>query len=445
MRTIVLGERPSAPQEAFLRARARHIGYGGARGGGKSWAMRTKLLLLGGAYEGIQMLLLRRTLPELNENHVLPLLRQLNGVAKFNNQRKEFLFPNGSRIKLGYCAAEKDVYQYQGQEYDVIGMEEATHFSDDQRIFLTTCNRSIRADFSPRMYYTANPGGVGHAWFKRLFIDRRYQNKERAEDYVFIPARVYDNKVLMRSNPEYAETLENLPPDLRRAHLDGDWDVFAGQYFTQFRRDLHVIEPFEMPQWWPRYRAIDYGLDCAACVWAAFDELGNAYVYREYAEKNKVISEAAHDILELTPNGEVVEMTFAPEDMWGRSRESGATQDELFGTSGLSLCKVRQPRVSGWLNLAEWLKPINDGTGARARLRIFSNCTRIISELPQLQHDKRNASDVAQDPHEITHLPDALRYLMAGRPQCATAPLARDYDGAPTEAEQLQSFLGYGR
>ena len=90
MRTIVLGERPSAPQEAFLRARARHIGYGGARGGGKSWAMRTKLLLLGGAYEGIQMLLLRRTLPELNENHVLPLLRQLNGVAKFNNQRKEF-------------------------------------------------------------------------------------------------------------------------------------------------------------------------------------------------------------------------------------------------------------------------------------------------------------------------------------------------------------------
>ena len=237
---LLLQGTPNPKQAAFFLSSARHTAYGGARGGGKSWAMRRKFVLLAFRYEGLQLLLLRRTLPELTENHVRPLLQELNGVARYNQSQRCFLFPNGSRIKLGYCDLEKDVYQYQGQEYDVIGLEEATHFTESQMQFLTTCNRSVRRDFSPRMYYTCNPGGVGHGWVKRLFLDRQYREGETPADYRFIPARLTDNPVLMERDPGYRKSLLSLPEHLRRAYLEGDWDVLQGQYFPEFRRDIHV-------------------------------------------------------------------------------------------------------------------------------------------------------------------------------------------------------------
>lgn len=221
--------------------------------------MRNHFIRLAFTYKNLRLLLLRRTLPELRENHLLPMQQLLYGIVQYNDTHKSFIFPNGSRIKLGYCDTEADVYQYQGQEYDVIGFEEATHFTEAQKDFITTCNRSTRDDFRPTIYYTSNPGGVGHSWFKRLFIDRQYRNREREEDYVFIPANIYDNTVLMDNNPEYVESLENLPEDLKRAHLYGDWNVFAGQYFTEFREHKHVIKPFEIPIWWKRFVSIDWG------------------------------------------------------------------------------------------------------------------------------------------------------------------------------------------
>jgi phage terminase large subunit len=141
---------PNPRQAEFFASRARHTAYGGARGGGKSWAMRRKLVLLALKYEGLQLLLLRRTLPELTENHVRPLQTELSGFVNYNQTQRVFTFPNGSRIKLGYCDNEQDVFQYQGQEYDVIGLEEATQFTESQMQFITTCNRSVRTDFSPR-------------------------------------------------------------------------------------------------------------------------------------------------------------------------------------------------------------------------------------------------------------------------------------------------------
>ena len=140
---------------------------------------------------GLRLLLLRRTLPELRENHIVPLTRELYGAAKYNGTERVFTFPNGSRIKLGYCDTAQDIYQYQGQEYEVVGLEEATHFTEEQMQFLTTCNRTARRDFSPRMYYTCNPGNVGHAWVKRLFIDRRYEDGEDPDDYFFIQSLVF--------------------------------------------------------------------------------------------------------------------------------------------------------------------------------------------------------------------------------------------------------------
>ncbi|MDO4573551.1 MAG: phage terminase large subunit, partial [Clostridia bacterium] len=144
---------PNPRQIEFFLSRARHTAYGGARGGGKSWAMRRKFVLLALRHEGLKLLLLRRTLPELTENHVRPLLEELSGLITYNQTQRVMTFPNGSRIRLGYCEAEKDVYQYQGQEYDVVGLEEATHFTESQMQFITTCNRTVRRDFTPRMYY----------------------------------------------------------------------------------------------------------------------------------------------------------------------------------------------------------------------------------------------------------------------------------------------------
>ena len=141
----------------------KHICYGGARGGGKSYAMRMKFVLLCFTYPNFKALLLRRTFGELRENHIVPLQELLNGICTYRDSEKVFIFPNGSRLKMGYCDREADVLQYQGQEYDVIGMEEATHFTEYQRNMLTACNRSTRRDFKPRMYYTCNPGGVGYA------------------------------------------------------------------------------------------------------------------------------------------------------------------------------------------------------------------------------------------------------------------------------------------
>ena len=430
--------RISEPQREFFLSRARHICYGGARGGGKSWAMRQKLKMLALSKPGLNVLLLRRTLPELRENHIIPLRRELYGVAKYSESSHTFTLPNRSRIIAGYCKAEGDVDQYQGQEYDVIGLEEATHFTEAQMQALTLSNRNARRDFSPRMYYTCNPGNVGHGWVKRLFIDRQYQGSERAENYAFIPARVWDNRPLMEASPEYVDTLQSLPDDLRRAYLDGDWDVFVGQYFTEFRRDLHVCEPFHIPSHWNRFRSLDYGLDMLAALWGAFDEAGNAYIYREVCRPNLVIADAARAILEATAPDEKIICTYAPSDMWARNRATGRGQAEMFTAAGLILTQVRNARVDGWMGVKDWLRPIDDGTGERRpRLHIFSTCRTLIHDLPLLQHDEHDPSDVATEPHDITHAPDALRYMMDGRPHGRKI--------VPPEAgDSMRDFLSYG-
>ena len=434
-----IGE-PNPRQIEFFRARARHIAYGGARGGGKSWAARKKSCGLCLSYPQLRVLLVRRTLPELKENHLMPLQQELHGIAQYRDADKSFTFPNGSRLKLGYCDSESDIYQYQGQEYDAIFMEEATHFTEVQQQFLTTCNRSTRMDFTPRMYYTCNPGNVGHAWVKRLFIDRDYREGENPDDYLFIPAKVWDNKALMDANPEYVRTLQALPPEMRRAHLNGDWNVFAGQYFSLWDENIHVCEPFNIPDHWLRMRAIDYGFDRLACLWAAADENGNVYIYNEYCVSDRIISDAAHDILDRSSGREMC--TFAPTDLSSRSRETGVPRTETFARNGLPLTLVKNGRIPGWQNVLEWLKPIN-GT---PRLRIFNNCRELIHCLPLLQHDEKNPEDCATEPHNITHAPDALRYMLDGRPQATQlSPPERAPWEPMTPEDEMDAFLAFGR
>lgn len=406
---------PNPKQELFFRATARHIAYGGARGGGKSWAMRRKFVLLAFRYSGLNLLLLRRTLPELNENHVRPLQAELAKVTEYHATRREFLFPNGSRIKLGYCDKEADVYQYQGQEYDVVGLEEATHFSEAQMQFLTTCNRSVRTDFSPRMYYTCNPGGVGHAWVKRLFIDREYRNAERAEDYVFIPAKLTDNPILMQNNPGYAETLQNLPEHLRRAHLEGDWDVLAGQYFPEFTRERHVVTPYPIPNGWRRFRAMDWGYNDPCCVlWFAVAPDGKLVVYRELYVRKTLSSEIAKRVRALSA-GETIAYTAASPDAWqqrGLGGIEGQTIAEVFQKNSVPLTPADNARIPGWQRVREALAAEEDGT---AGLSIFSACTNLIRTLPLLTFDEHNCEDVSAYCED--HAAEALRYGLMSRPR----------------------------
>lgn len=414
--------KPYPKQIQFFKSKKRYIGYGGSRGGGKSWAGRTKAWLLALNYEGIQILLLRRTLQELRENHVLPLQRVLRNIAKYNADAKEFLFSNGSRIKLGYCAAESDVLQYQGQAYDVIILEEATQFTEFQFQTFTEINRSsgmMRVKFTPRMYFTCNPGGIGHTWFKRLFIDKQYRGSEQADDYDFIPSTVYENDFLMKNNPEYVRNLENLPEMRKRAMLYGDWDAFEGQYFNEFDRNIHVVEPFQIPEYWKRYFVLDYGLDMTAAYWIAMNERGKAFVYKELYESDLIISEAAKKIKAMT--NENISTKYAPPDLYNRRQETGKSVIDIFQDNGLTgFIKSNNDRVQGWYDMKEWLKPYKDEQDIMtANLVIFKNCVNLIRTLPLLQHDPNDPNDTLNEPHEITHAPDAIRGFVCGRPRAA--------------------------
>ena len=360
-------------------------------------------------YDGIKVLLLRRTYPELKENHINTLLGELKGIATYKESDKVFTFLNGSKIKLGYCDSERDVLQYQGIEYDIICMDEATQFTEYQFQTLTACLRGAN-DFPKRMYLTCNPGGVGHEWVKRIFISKRYKPDESPDDYEFISATIFDNKILMEKDPHYLSMLNNLDEKLRQAWRDGNWDMLAGQYFSEFDRNVHVIEPFAIPDHWKRYRAIDYGLDCLACVWVAVDELNNYYVYREYGEPDKIISDGAKDIIELS-EGESIQYTVAPSDIWARSQETAKSKADIFRENGLPLIKGNNNRETGWLALKDLLKVHEVDEGCDSRLKIFSSCVQLIEYLPALQRDAKKPTDCMTEPHDITHLPDALRYF----------------------------------
>lgn len=432
MGEVTFNFNPYPKQIDFFKSTKRYIAYGGARGGGKSWAARTKATLLALNYSGIQILLLRRTLQELRENHILPLQVLLKDIAKYDAQNKEFSFPNGSRMKFGYCAAESDVLQYQGQAYDVIFLEEATQFTEFQKDTLTESNRSsgqMKEKFTPRMYFTMNPGGVGHAWAKRLFIDREYRNKERSENYEFIPSTVYENKYLMENNPEYVENLENLPEMRKRAMLYGDWDAFEGQYFNEWNRDIHVIEPFQIPSHWQRFRSLDYGMDMTACHWWAVDTYGNCYVYRELHEPGLILSAAAKRIIELTPKDENIRYTVASPDLWNKRQETGESGFEVMVKNGLPLIRANDSRIMGWRTMREYLKPIDDMFGKKSsRLKFFANCLYAVKNIPLLQYDEKKIEDAASEPHEITHAPESIRYGIMSRPPITTVKQPQRYD-----------------
>ena len=434
----------SDKQYKFLSASRKHVGFGGARGGGKSWSVRTKAKILAVTYGGIKILIVRRTYPELVNNHINQLREELHGIARYNKSEKVFTFPNGSTIKFGYCNNDKDLDQYQGAEYDVIFLDEATQLQEMWIKKITACVRGVN-DFPKRIYYTCNPGGASHGYFKRLFIDKKYEDGEVPEDYTFIQALVTDNKALMVSQPDYIKQLEALPPKLREAWLHGRWDIFEGQFFEDFRetpdidlchkagitpeealiqrRFTHVIEPFEIPRGWNIMRSYDFGYNKPFSLgyWAV-DYDGVLYRIMELYgctqtpdegvkwspdEQFKRIAELEreHPWLE----GRHIVDSVADPAIWDASR--GESIAETAMRYGIYFSPGDNQRIAGWMQVHYRMQFDHNGY---PRMYVFNNCKAFIRTMPLMMYSETHPEDL--DTKLEDHCPDEVRYMCMSRP-----------------------------
>lgn len=421
---------PSEKQALFLRAESKYIGFGGARGGGKSWAVRAKAKLMALRYPGIRQLIVRRTYPELIANHIRQLRKDLRGIAGYNDGKKIFTFRNGSEIMFAYCARDADLDRLQGTEYDIIYLDEATQLSEYQIRCIEACLRGANG-FPKRVYFTMNPGGQGHGFIKRIFIDRNYRGAERAEDYTFIQSLVTDNYALMEAQPEYIRQLESLPPKLRKAWLEGDWNVFEGQFFEEFRDDpahyrdrryTHVIDPFPIPAGWNVIRAFDWGYHRPfSMAWYAIDYDGVLYRIAELYgctdtanegvkwTDDRIFSEAKR-IEETHPDlrGRKI-FGVADPAIWDASR--GVSTEETARRHGIYFTKADHARIAGWMQCRYRLA--FDGNGY-PRFYVFNTCRHFIRTIPVLCYDTRNPEDIDTDAED--HIADEWRYACMSRP-----------------------------
>ena len=396
-------------QKEFIDAKESEVLFGGAAGGGKSYGQMVDALLFALTYPKSKQLILRRTFAELEKSLIRTSLSLFPcEIYSFNSSSHTGRFKNGSVLDFGYCASENDVYQYQSAEYDVVRFDELTHFTEAQYVYLISRVRGANS-YPKQIKSSTNPGGIGHSWVKARFIDAAPPKTPfyapNGMKRIFIPSLLDDNKFLREGDPEYKKRLLALPERERKALLYGDWNIFDGQYFSEFSMEKHVTDPFEIPRGWRKYRTIDYGLDRLVCLWIAINPLGVAYVYRELCESDLSIGDAARKILERTPHGEEIYATLAPPDLWSRSQETGRSKAIIFSENGLNFTKTSNDREAGWLSVKELLTPRED----KIRLKIFSTCPELIKCLPALTVDKNKPSDCMTEPHEITHAPDALR------------------------------------
>jgi phage terminase large subunit len=417
---------PNAKQELFHRCNAQEAVYGGAKGGGKSCALVMEALAYSLENAGAEMYIFRETYDDLEANIIREWKEKVpKGLYSYNESKHMATLINGTVIKFRYIRNFTDAEGYQGRSMDWIGVDELTKHEERSIQVLLSCLRSPKG-FPPRFRGTCNPGGIGHLWVKERYIlptsygDITYKDEITDNKIAFIPAKVYDNDVLMKNDPAYVKRLENLPEAKKKAFLDGDWDIYEGQFFPEYKREIHVIEPFVIPDHWDRYTVKDYGLDMLANYWIAVDTFGNGYVYKELYESNLIISEAARRIEEVNGN-DTIKLKYAPPDLQGRRQDTGKSAFDIFREHGETLIQSSNNRVNGWKAMKEWLKvhEIRDmQTGEpmlTSKLKIFSNCHNLIRCLPQIQTSETDPNDAAKAPHEITHALDAIRYFCVMR------------------------------
>ncbi len=407
------------------------VGFGGARGGGKSfWLLAQMGIDDCQRFPDIKCLLLRKV-GKSNLESFEDLRRRLFPRLShcFTPSRGLLTFPNGSRIFTGHFQCEKDIDAYLGLEYDVIGIEEATTLTSRKYHDIVTCCRTSKVardgrPWRPRVYSTTNPGGVGHAWYRTKYI---VPFQQRAESTTrFIPATLNDNCF---TNAEYRDILDGLTGWQKRAWRDGDWDIAAGQFFTNFRREAHVIDDFSDARGVEWFAALDYGFHhYTVALLGCFDSDGNLFVVDEHAQRNWVPERHAKAIKAMlqrhhvTLQGRysaVLRRFVAGTDVFARQSD-GASIAKHYSDLGISLRPACMDRVNGW---AAVLKRLGDPAASVApRIFFHRRCARLIDCLPSLQHDPARPEDVLKvDPDDDgiggDDAADALRYLVASRPQ----------------------------
>ena len=415
------------PQTEFLAAMEQEVFYGGARGGGKSYAMLVDPLRYCHKQHH-RALLLRRSMPELRDliSHSQRLYTRAFPGAKWREQEKEWRFPSGARIEFGYAENLTDVLRYQGQSYTWIGIDELPQYpTPDIYNFLRSSLRSVDPEVPVFIRATGNPGNVGSTWVKNMFVDPATPNTPFTMDIEtpvgmksitrrFIPAKLQDNPYLMQTD-DYMIMLSSLPDIQKKQFLEGDWEAFEGSAFPEFNRAVHVIEPFEIPNNWVRFRSADWGYSSpACCLWFAIDFDNYLYVYRELYTQKVTADIFARQVLQQE-YGEYMKYGVLDSSTWAKRGDVGPSIAETMIQEG---CKWRpsdrspRSRINGKLEVHKrlYVDPDIQYPG----MFIFSNCTNLIRTLPLLPTDKNNPEDV--DTHAEDHAYDALRYACMSRP-----------------------------
>lgn len=438
----------SAAREADLPGGPTDIGLGGARGPGKSHAVMSQAALDDAQrVAGLKILFLRQTGVSAQESFDDLINKAVRGRAEYHKTKNSLTFPNKSRIILGGFKDESDIDKYIGIEYDVIIVEELTQLTKVKYDKLKGSLRTSKPNWRPRMYTSFNPGGIGHAWVREHYVIPHREGTET--ETRFIPSTYKENKVL---NPEYISYLEGLQGDLGKAWREGEWDLFAGQYFSEWRHAKHVVRPFALPLSWKKFRSIDpSGRDgITSCHWYALDSDGRVWVYREYyygigvKDKNgEVIAvgrdydQHAKEIARLSADEDGV-----PEDYVYTIIDTAAfakagfseTAAEIYERNGVQgLLPAAKERLVGWNAVHFYLRFARthgerDATGKEIStvplLRIFDTCANLIRTLPLLQHDDKKPEDL--DSKGEDHAADELRYLLRTlRENKAPRPLSK--------------------
>lgn len=451
------------PQTEFLASPESDVLYGGAAGGGKSYALLADLLRF--AHIGDhRALLLRRTLAELTE--LIEKSKQFYPIAfkgaVFKEAKSTWHFPSGATALFSYLDRDTDVSRYQGQSFTWIGVDEITHYPspyvwDYLRSRLRTTNPKIKT----YMRATANPGGPGHDWVKKTYIDPAPQNKPfwatdistakvlrypsshstKANEPLFtrkfIPAKLTDNPYLLHSG-EYEMMLLSLPEVERKRLLDGDWDIAEGAAFSEFNRLHHVTDPFELPRGWYRVRAADYGFTSPSCVlWGALDQDDNLWIYRELYIKRQNGDELGRRIKELEAEDPAPIISVLDGACWNRTG-SGLTIAELINKSGCRFIPADKNRIRGKLEIHKRLRVDPE---AGSKLRIFSSCTNLIREMTSLPLSKTNSEDV--DTKASDHAYDALRYMCMTRQVESPSRLFNGWTTHQKQPEPINPIFGY--
>lgn len=425
-RNVIFKPNPG-PQTDFLAADEKEVFYGGARGGGKSYALLIDPLRYCNN-PNHQALILRRTMPELRDLifHSQKLYDKAYPGAKWKEQEKLWKFPSGAVIEFGYAETRQDVLRYQGRAYTWIGVDELPQY--DGPWIIQDLRGSLRSvDPTIPTYFRAsgNPGNIGSGWVKEMFIDPAPPNTTFTIEIPspagvkritrkYIPAKVTDNPHLMQTD-DYVTMLASLTEMKRRQWLEGDWDAFDNQAFPEFRREVHVVEPFEIPRNWPRFRAADWGYSSPGCVlWFAVDNEGVLYAYKEYYGKGLTADIFAQKILTME-QGERIQYGVLDSSVWARRGDTGPSIPETMANHGCRWRPAdRSPGSREATKLELHRRLAIDPILEKPRLQIFSNCVNLVRTLPMLPVAENNPEDVNTKAED--HAYDALRYGCASRP-----------------------------